>query len=331
MEHNMGAFHVESPERIEAIYRMVEEEISFPYLEIEPRLALEEEIEMVHSPSYLNLIKETSGKERVILDPDTATSSRSYEVALMAAGGLLEAIDSIIEGKTENGFALVRPPGHHAEASRAMGFCLFNNAAIGAEYLVKKHGLDRIMIVDWDLHHGNGTQHSFYERSDILYFSTHQFPHYPGTGYWDERGKAKGEGFTINVPLSSGKTDEDYFFIYKKILYPVASIYKPEFILVSAGFDIAEDDPLGGMRVSESGFGVLTSELISLAHKFSKDKILFTLEGGYDLKSLQHGVKQVLLHLGGEGKKPNIMAKISQATEKELIPVFETQKKYWKI
>lgn len=331
MEHNMGAFHVENPKRIEAIYQMVEKEISFPYLEIEPRLALEEEIENVHSPSYLNVIKETSGKERVTLDPDTATSPRSYEVALLAAGGLLKAIDSIMDGKIQNGFALVRPPGHHAEASRAMGFCLFNNIAIGAEYMLKKHGLHRILIVDWDLHHGNGTQHSFYDRSDILYFSTHQFPHYPGTGYWDETGRGKGEGFTINVPLSSGKNDEDYLFIFNKILTPIASVYKPEFILVSAGFDIFENDPLGGMRVSELGFGALTSELLSLAHQFSKDRILFTLEGGYDLQGLRQGVKQVLLHLGGEGKESDIKAKISPATDRELAPIFEIQKKYWKI
>lgn len=331
MDHDMGAFHVESPRRIEAIYRMVENEISFPYSEIEPRMAKEEEIEMVHSSSYINVIKETSGKERVILDPDTATSARSYEVALLAAGGLLKAIDSIMEGKIQNGFALVRPPGHHAEASRAMGFCLFNNVAIGAEYLLRKYGLHRILIVDWDLHHGNGTQHSFYDRNDILYFSTHQFPHYPGTGYWDETGRENGEGFTVNVPLSYGKTDEDYIFIYKEILAPIASLYKPDFILVSAGFDIYKNDPLGGMRVSESGFGALTSELLSIANPFSQDRLLFTLEGGYDLQGLQQGVKQVLLHLGGEGEKTDIEAKISSAVERELTPVFETQKKYWKI
>ena len=331
MEHNMGAFHVESPKRLETIYHMVEKEISFPYLEINPRPAKEEEILTVHSPSYVSAIKETSGKERVHLDPDTATSPRSYEVALLAAGGLLEAIDFIMEGKIQNGFALIRPPGHHAEASRAMGFCLFNNVAIGAEHLIKKHGLKRIMIIDWDLHHGNGTQHSFYERSDILYFSTHQFPHYPGTGYWDETGKGSGEGFTVNVPLSSGKTDEDFLFIYRKILSPILAQYKPEFILVSAGFDIYQADPLGGMMITEEGFGALTSELLALAQDFSKERILFTLEGGYDLQGLREGVKHVLFHLSGEAKKPEIDDKISPITEKDLAPVFETQKKFWKL
>jgi len=331
MEHDMGAFHVENPKRIEAIYRMVEKDISFPYTEIEPRPAKEKEIQMVHASSYVNAIKETSGKGRMQLDPDTATSARSYEVALLAAGGLLKAIDLVMDGKIQNGFAIVRPPGHHAEASRAMGFCLFNNIAIGAEYLVQNHGIKRILVIDWDLHHGNGTQHSFYSRSDVLYFSTHQFPHYPGTGHWDEIGQDKGKGFTVNVPLSGGKTDEDYLFIFRKILAPIASDFKPEFILVSAGFDIYKADPLGGMQISEDGFGALTSELMSVAHKFSKDRILFTLEGGYNLQGLSEGVKQVLLYLGGEGKKPQIGEDISPITEKELAPVFDTQKQFWKL
>lgn len=331
MDHDMGAFHVETPQRIEAIYRMVEKEISFPYEEIKPRPATKEEIALIHTPSYISIIKETSGKERVRLDPDTATSARSFEVALLAAGGLLRASELSMEGKIQNGFALVRPPGHHAEASRAMGFCLFNNVAIAAEYLVKKFGIQRVLIVDWDLHHGNGTQHSFYKRSDILYFSTHQYPYYPGTGYWDETGVGEGEGFTVNVPLSIGKTDDDYLFIFKEILSPIASLYKPEYILVSAGFDIHQNDPLGGMRVSSAGFGEMTDVLLNLAHRFSRDRILFTLEGGYDLQALQQGVKQVLLHLAGEGEKTARKAKISLETQRELTPVFESQKKYWKI
>jgi acetoin utilization deacetylase AcuC-like enzyme len=331
LEHDMGAFHVESPRRLEIIYKMLEAEITFPLLEIEPRPATGEEIQMIHSPSYVNLIKDTSGKERVSLDPDTSTSARSYEVSLLAAGGLLKATDLAMEGKIQNGFALVRPPGHHAEASRAMGFCLFNNIAIAAEYLIEKHAIKRILIVDWDLHHGNGTQHSFYDRDDVLYFSTHQFPHYPGTGYWNETGQGKGEGFTVNVPLRAGKGDQDYLFIFKKILSPIAAEYKPEFILVSAGFDIYRGDPLGGMEVTEAGFGALTSELLSFAHDSSQERILFTLEGGYDPQGLREGVKHVLLHLSGEREKPNIEEQISSVTERELAPVFETQKQYWKL
>ncbi len=328
-EHNMGAFHVESPQRLEVIYRMIEEEISFPYQEIKPRLAQEEEITMIHSPSYLNYIKNTSGKQRVILDPDTSTSARSYEVALLAVGGLLKAADLIMAAEIQNGFALIRPPGHHAEASRAMGFCLFNNIAIAAQYLRKKHKLNRILIVDWDLHHGNGSQHSFYERNDVLYFSTHQYPHYPGTGYWDEIGKNSGEGYTVNAPLSPGKTDEDYLFIFRHLLRPIASVYKPQFILVSAGFDIHQNDPLGGMRISNQGFGALTLELLHLAHQLCQDRILFTLEGGYDLQGLKEGVKQVLLCLGGQQKETEIKASAGPLTKNEIAPVFDIQKKYW--
>ena len=330
-EHHMGPFHVEGPQRIEAIYRMIEEEITFSCVDITPRPALEEEICLIHTPPYVQSIKETSGKERVILDPDTSTSPRSYEVALLAAGGVLKAIDLIMQQEIQNGFALVRPPGHHAEASRAMGFCLFNNIAIGAAYLLNEQRLGRILIVDWDLHHGNGTQHSFFDTDRVLYFSTHQFPHYPGTGHWSETGTGVGEGFTVNVPLYPGKTDGDYAYVYEEVLHPIAAQFNPEFILVSAGFDIYRDDPLGGMDVSEDGFAALASKLIELACECSQDRILFALEGGYDLNGLARGVKQVLLQLSESANPPSVEAKPSPETEEELTPVFETQRQYWKL
>jgi acetoin utilization deacetylase AcuC-like enzyme len=328
-EHNMGAFHVETPQRLEVIYRMIEEKITFPFLEIEPRAATEEELGMIHTQAYIDSIKSTAGKDRVHLDPDTSTSARSYEAALLAAGGVMKAVDLILDREATNGFALVRPPGHHAEASRAMGFCLFNNIAIGAAYLLKKHNLKRVLIVDWDLHHGNGTQHSFEKNKDVLYFSTHQYPHYPGTGHWKEAGSGKGEGYTVNVPLLSTKTDSDLLYIYKKVLRPIATEYQPEFILVSAGFDIYEGDPLGGMQISKEGFGALTHELMDLAREFSSNRILLSLEGGYNLQGLQDGVEQVFLQLFGTAPKPSVEPQASPATEKELAPVLETIKTYW--
>jgi acetoin utilization deacetylase AcuC-like enzyme len=331
MEHNMGEFHPESPKRIESIYKMIEEEISFPYLTIEPRASTEEEIQWVHTSSYFETIKATSGKERVVLDPDTSTSALSYEVALLAAGGVLKAIELIIQGKVKNGFAFVRPPGHHAEASRAMGFCLFNNVAVGAEYLLKKHSQKRILIIDWDLHHGNGTQNSFYDRNDVLYLSTHQYPHYPGTGHWSETGKGPGEGFTINVPLSPGKTDSDYLFIFEKILFPITEKFQPDFILVSAGFDIYAGDPLGGMQITAEGFGALTHALLNLANKHCKDRILFALEGGYNLQGLSSGSKEVLFQLSGQKVSPDIHPNASQDTRRELQPIFENLKKFYPI
>lgn len=331
LQHSMGAYHVESPQRLEVIYRMIEDEIEFPLFSIQPRAAKEEEICFIHTPSYVQKIKETSGKEKVVLDPDTSTSAQSYEVALLAAGGILEAVDRIMEGKIQNAFALIRPPGHHAEASRAMGFCLFNNVAIGAQYLLEKYNRKRILIVDWDLHHGNGTQHSFEQTEKVLYFSTHQYPHYPGSGDSGETGRGSGEGFTVNIPLSTGKTNEDYLYIFKHILHPISEQYQPDFILVSAGFDIFEKDPLGGMKVTSKGFGALTQELKDLSLKYCGGKMLVSLEGGYHLKGLREGAKEVLIHLGTQKPSTQKNVRSSPQVEEELSPVFYTQRKYWNL
>jgi acetoin utilization deacetylase AcuC-like enzyme len=330
LDHHMGHFHVETPQRLEVIYRMIDEKIPFSLDSIEPRSATEEELTLIHTPYHVNLIKSTAGKEYVQLDPDTATSAKSWQVACLAAGGVISAVDAIMEGKIQNGFALIRPPGHHAEASRAMGFCLFNNIAIGAAHLIKNHGLHRILVVDWDLHHGNGTQNSFYNSPELLYFSTHQFPHYPGTGHWNEVGEGKGEGFTVNIPLRAGKTDGDYLHIFRHILRPVASEYKPEFILVSAGFDVYEGDPLGGMQITKQGFAALAAEILDLAAAFSQKRLLIALEGGYDLQGLQDGVEHVLYQMAGETSKPAIDPALSSTTQQELSFVIKTQTKYWK-
>jgi len=310
---------------------MIDSDFSFPLENIQPRAADLDEIAWTHTLSHIKRIKDTSGKDRVSLDPDTSTSALSYDTALLAVGGLLEACRAVMEGKIQNGFALIRPPGHHAEASQAMGFCLFNNVAVAAEYLLKKHGLERILIIDWDIHHGNGTQHSFYNRSDVLYFSTHQFPFYPGTGHWGEIGEGAGEGYTVNLPLYGGNGDSEFLYIFKNILSPIAAEFKPDFILVSAGFDISAADPLGGMNVSASGFGALALELMDLAKTHCQDRILLTLEGGYDLQGLRDGVKQVLLQLSGKASDPAVFASCSPQLEKELQSVFEIQRKFWKI
>jgi acetoin utilization deacetylase AcuC-like enzyme len=328
----MGAAHPESPERIRAIYaRLEEDKRLFSLTVIPPRPAAEKELAFVHTQEYIELIRESTGQERVYLDPDTSTSPRSYEVARLAAGGLLEAADRIMEGKVEGAFALVRPPGHHAEASQARGFCIFNNVAIAAQYLAEKWSLRRILIVDWDLHHGNGTQHAFYSRPDILFFSTHQYPYYPGSGHWNETGEGKGKGFTVNVPLFPEKADDDFLFIYRKLLSPISLAFKPEFILVSAGFDIFAGDPLGGMEVSVNGFGAMTGELIKLAGETAKGRILLTLEGGYNLFGLQDGVASVLLTLLGRGSGSPEKLSVSAALESELAPVFRVQKAFWPV
>jgi acetoin utilization deacetylase AcuC-like enzyme len=241
MNHRPGAFHPESHERLEVIYEMLEEpDMAGRFKEVPVRLAQKEELLLIHSPEYIDSVAATEGKEHTSLDPDTATSPGSYEAALLAAGGLCQAISMVISGDMENAFALVRPPGHHAERSRAMGFCLFNNVAIGARYAQESHHLKRVLVADWDLHHGNGTQHSFETDPSILYFSTHQYPYYPGSGALREVGRDEGEGFTVNVPLSVGHGDGDYLGIIERVLKPIALEFNPELVLVSAGFDIHE-------------------------------------------------------------------------------------------
>lgn len=329
LDHNMGDHHVETPERLEAIYSMIEEDIHFPYHPIIPRKAAAEDIQTIHSPEYYEFIRETSGKERVFLDPDTSTNAWTFETALLAAGGVLQAADDIIDDTINNGFAFVRPPGHHAERSRAMGFCFFNNIAITAEYLIKKNGIKRILIADWDIHHGNGTQNSFYSRDDVLFFSTHQYPYYPGTGHWSEAGEKKGKGYTINIPLSPGKTDEDFAYIYKDILLPIASQFQPEFILVSVGFDIYHQDPLGGMLVTKAGFSFMTSILLKIANSYSGGRILFILEGGYNLQGLREGSQEILLQISGNCEPASVNPAASEVLKNELSPVIEIHQESW--
>ncbi len=297
LKHNPGAYHVEGPERLKVIYEMLEEDFPASLKEIPPRPATEEEICLVHTPGHYRTIRSTREKERTILDADTSASSDSFEAACLAVGGVLEGVDKIMAGEVKNVFALIRPPGHHAEAAKAMGFCLFNNIAVGAQYLRKKHSLNRILIVDWDVHHGNGTQNAFYKTDEVLYFSLHQFPHYPGTGHFSETGAGRGEGYTVNLPLSGGKGDSDYLLQFEKVLTPLAASYKPQFILVSAGFDPHQDDPLSSMLLSDEGFAGMTLKLMELAEKWTEGRLLLALEGGYSLEALQKSVRQVLLHL----------------------------------
>jgi len=333
----MDPGHPESPERLRAIYQMLEEEEMKGRLEaVKSRAATREELEMIHTPAYIDLIASTAGKPYFRLDGDTSTCAKSYEAALWAAGGFLELIKAIMEGKLNNGFAFVRPPGHHAERDRAMGFCLFNNIAIGARYAIRNFPLQRILIVDWDVHHGNGTQNSFYEDPQVLYFSTHRYGFfYPGTGAATEVGKGKGEGFTVNVPLSTRCGDADYGNIFQKILKPIALEYQPQLILISAGFDIHYDDPLGGMEVTEKGFARMTQLLTEIAEVTAQGKLAITLEGGYDVAGQRRSVKAVLKELAQLSPldKRDLLEKEeanASRTERFILQLKEIQKRYWK-
>jgi acetoin utilization deacetylase AcuC-like enzyme len=297
--HDMGPGHPESPERLRAIVKQLEATGTLNRLtRITPVKAADEWITTIHAPAYLNTLKaHTPAGGRVSLDPDTSMSSGSLNAAYLAAGGVLAAVDAIMTDQLDHAFCAVRPPGHHAEQGHAMGFCLFNNVAIAARYLQRKHGISRVLIVDWDVHHGNGTQHSFYDDPSVLFFSTHQFPHYPGTGRETERGSGAGKGLTINVPMSAGEGDEEYREVFQKVLVPAADAFKPEFVIISAGFDAHKDDPLASMGLTEDGYAELTALVSGIAKRHSRNRILSCLEGGYNLMALAASVDRHLVAL----------------------------------
>ena len=333
-EHDPGEGHPENPDRLRVIDELIERDYgSLPL--IAPRLAAQSELALIHDPHYIRTVANTEGKPSSRLDADTGLSARSYEIARLAVGGLLEAVDAIL-GTRDPGpltpssiFAFVRPPGHHAEPGRGMGFCLFNNVAIAAAYAKKKHGLKRVLIVDWDLHHGNGTQKAFYEDPGVLFFSSHQYPYYPGTGNFNETGSGPGEGFIVNAPLPTGFGDAEYISVYDKILKPIALEYRPELVLVSAGFDPYFKDPLGGMKLTRAGFGALMDIVKTIAEDTCSGKVLLTLEGGYNPDGLRDGVGAVLQSLMSKPRRPSEI-NASPASEQVIRQVAAVQKKFWK-
>lgn len=297
LSHEMGTAHPESPRRLRAILDRIESSgLINRLVKIEPYPADDEWIAMVHARPYIERLRRmapTNG--HASLDPDTTLSPGTLQAAYLAAGGCLAAVDAIMNGEVAHAFCAVRPPGHHAEADRAMGFCFFNNVAIAARYLQRKHGLQRVLIVDWDVHHGNGTQHTFYADPSVLFFSTHQYPHYPGTGREEERGEGPGEGLTLNVPMRAGQGDQAYEDVFQKVLVPAAERFRPEFVVISAGFDAHRDDPLASMGLTEDGYAALTRIVADIARRYAQGRILSSLEGGYDLRALAGSVER---HVG---------------------------------
>jgi acetoin utilization deacetylase AcuC-like enzyme len=300
LQHDPGFDHIERPDRLQVVYDQLDNpEIAKQFVFPRAEPATFDILHLNHTKAHIERIAQTAGRTFDALDQDTITSAKSYDAACLAAGAVVEGVRMVVAGEVENGFALVRPPGHHAEPDRAMGFCLFNNIAIAAHYAVEKMGLKRVMIVDWDLHHGNGTQRSFADTDQVLYFSIHQYPYYPGTGGLEETGQGKGQGYTINVPLTGGLGDEHYARIFNEILAPVVRQYQPELILVSAGYDTAHNDPLGGMCVTVDGFAYMTRKIVELAAEVCDGRVLLVLEGGYNLQSLTNGVLVCLVELLG--------------------------------
>ena len=303
LNHEMGAHHPESPERLRAIVRRLEATgLIKQLIQIQPDQPDEKWIASwitkVHTPAYLKELRKLSPKEgKISLDPDTSMSAGSLNAACLAVAGSLTAADAMMQGRVQNAFCAVRPPGHHAESTHAMGFCLFNNIAITARYLQQHHGLERVAIVDWDVHHGNGTQRTFYEDPSVFFFSTHQYPYYPGTGKADETGAGRGTGYTKNVPLPAGTGDPEYLQIFNAVLRPALKAYRPDVVLVSAGFDAHRDDPLAGMDLTTQGYIALTRVVKEIAAEFCQGRILSCLEGGYNLEALGSSVEGHLREL----------------------------------
>ena len=286
--HVTGEGHPERPERYDAVTMGLEREgLVRDSTRIDARPAHEDEIALVHSREYLGVVKRDIARgARDLSTGDTTLSDKSLEVALRAAGGVLNAVDAVFSGRVENAFCAVRPPGHHATPVRGMGFCIFNNIALAARYAQRKHGAQRVLIVDWDVHHGNGTQDAFYADGSVLFFSTHQSPWYPGTGAADETGEGKGKGLILNAPLPAGSGRSEVLDVFQKRLIPAADAFKPDLVLVSAGFDSRGGDPLGRFTLTDEDFADLTRTVMDIAEKHSGRRLVSVLEGGYSLAGL---------------------------------------------
>jgi len=325
-EHYTGRSHPERSARIAALVDALEQYQRPGLKRFSPRLATPEEIALVHDATHVDRVAATANQHSFAFDADTPVSAQSYTTALLATGGLLTLLEAIMTHDIDNGFALVRPPGHHAERDRAMGFCLFNSAAIGAQYLRERFGLKRILVMDWDVHHGNGTQHSFYDDPGVLYVSTHQYPYYPGTGALSEVGQGQGEGYTVNLPLSPRCGNAEYQELFTDVIAPICREFDPEFVLISAGFDAHARDPLGGMEVTEAGFGAMARVLLQIARDHAQGRCAAILEGGYDLEGLQKSVRCVLDEMEGVHLSASLPSHSSQGLAST---VWKVQGRYW--
>ena len=295
-EHDTGA-HPENASRLAAIDDALERQNllsgrpDIPFSE-----APNDALARVHDPRYIAGVREFAVRGGGWLDADTPVGPNSVDIAALAAGASIAAVDAALDGRAKRGFVLGRPPGHHATPTRGMGFCIFNTVAVAAAHALNR-GLDRVMIVDWDVHHGNGTQDAFYESDQVLFCSIHQWPLYPGTGAGSERGAGRGVGYTINVPLAAGADDVAYANTFDQVILPAADDFRPQLVLISAGFDAHADDPLGGMRVSDQGFGELARRVVDIAETHGGGRVIAILEGGYDPPALAASVVATLAAL----------------------------------
>jgi acetoin utilization deacetylase AcuC-like enzyme len=331
LDHRTPPGHPERVERGEVMSGVVTAWRQRGGLTHEPRPATRAELLRVHSERHLATIDQSAGRA-VSLDPDTTTSPESRDVALLAAGAAIAGVEMIIQSRATRVIALVRPPGHHAERDRAMGFCLYNNVAVAAAHALSL-GIERVVVMDYDVHHGNGTQWIFYEDPRVLYISTHQYPFYPGTGAADDIGRGKGAGFTLNVPLEAGSTDGDYDEVFTRLVLPVIDQFRPELMLISAGFDAHERDPLAQMRMSTAGYASLTKSLCDAAETHCHGRVVAVTEGGYDLVALKACLESSASILDGAAVPKPAEPLLGPTTRSRtaIAAVRAAQGKYWKL
>ena len=293
LDHDTGPGHPERPDRLVSIVTALNEKnlwSNFQHLVF--GRADEEWVLRVHSAKYFAFVRDSCNNGIEVLDHgDTHVCRDSFDVAMLAVGGVLAGVDSVLGGTLDIVFCAVRPPGHHAERDAALGFCLFNNVAVAARYAQERFGVQKIAIVDWDVHHGNGTQHIFYEDPTVFYISTHQYPFYPGTGNRSERGDGKGEGYTLNIPMRAGSGEKEYVEAFQNEILPALDTFGPELVIISAGFDAHKDDPLANINLTEQSFAKMTAMMIEIADKHCDRKIVSVLEGGYNLEALAGSVE----------------------------------------
>jgi acetoin utilization deacetylase AcuC-like enzyme len=292
LKHDTG-HHPENSERLKVIISALDGDrpLSGRLNKVEPGPASDDDIIRCHNAALIEQLRGLCSRGIPFVDLDTVISPDSFDAARAAAGAGISAVDQVFTGGVQNAFALVRPPGHHATSNRAMGFCLFNNAAIAARYAQSRYGAEQVLIVDWDVHHGNGTQEIFYKDPTVFYFSTHQHPYYPGTGSSGETGDGKGEGTTLNIPLSAGTSARSHRVAFNEALAAIERNFQPDLIVISAGFDSRRGDPLGGLMLEDSDFREMTLEMLDLANRFSSDRVVSILEGGYNLQTLGETVR----------------------------------------
>jgi acetoin utilization deacetylase AcuC-like enzyme len=300
LEHDLRG-HPENRQRLEMTLRVLEDYGMLSRLTpIAPKPISSERLERVHTRPYVEQVQRLAQGGGGHLDMDTYVRPTSFDAALMAAGGLIEATRAVLDTEVDNAFALVRPPGHHALSGRGMGFCLFNNVALAARYALTERGLDRVLIMDFDVHHGNGTQDEFEADPDVMYISTHQYPHYPGSGHWRETGRADGDGSVVNVPLGGSVGDEGFAQIFRQVVVPAAWRFQPQLILVSAGYDAHWDDPLAHLYLTVEGYTAIGQALKDLAGELCDGRLVFTLEGGYHLEALAYSILNTFALLLGD-------------------------------